>query len=108
MRAKVQKEIWIGLIKVEQSESGGPLGDADYAYTNVVGIARSKQIFRRGVKNYLNELGLKLIRLEAAEPLEQRCQKYTVHRHILKLASSLDTDNPVAFDVFATFDGNKT
>lgn len=97
-------EIWIGLIKVEQKDRTGPLGDADGAYTNAVGLASSKLRFRRLVERRLRAMDLTLLRLEAAEPLAVRTAKHAVHKDIRKLVADLDSVNPIAFDVFATFD----
>jgi hypothetical protein len=99
-----QNEPWIALIKVKQSDRSGPLGDADQGYTNVVALAKNKNRFRKLVSTSLDEIGLELLRMESAEPLGLRMSRYSVDEEILKLASELNSENWIAFDVFATYD----
>lgn len=97
--------VWIGLVKTSQSDRNGPLGEADQAYVNVVGLAEDKHSFRSLAKAALADLDLKLLRLENAEILEERmAHGWVVHKRILRLAENLTETVPVAFDVFATFD----
>jgi hypothetical protein len=98
------KKIWIGLIKVKQSNRGGVLGDADLAYTNAIGLAKNRSDFRAQIKSALNALELQLIRLENAEPLDERLKKYTVHKDIHALAKNVSKHGQIAFHIFATFD----
>jgi hypothetical protein len=101
---KEKKTIWIGLAKVSQVDRPGALGDADMAYTNVVGLARNRAGFRMGVKRSLESVQLQLLRLEDVETLQQRLKNHTVHDDVLAIAQTLNEDEEIAFDVFATFD----
>lgn len=98
------KKIWIALVKVNQASRRGPLGNADQAYSIVVGLSASKGVFRSMVKRELASLDLQLLRMEDAEPLEERQKSRNVHRDIVKLAKSINQGAEIAFDVFATFD----
>lgn len=99
-----KEELWIGLIKVEQSEKDGVLGDADQAYTNIIGLAKNKIDFRSQIKQAVEELKLQLLRLEDAEPLSVRQKKSIIHKDLSILAKEVKKTGKVAFDVFATFD----
>jgi len=99
-----QKNLWIGFIRVGQNSRNGVLGDADQAFTNVIGLAKNKADFRLQVKRVLKTLELQLLKLEDVELLEQRLSKQSVHKDILALVDGVKKDGQVAFDVFATFD----
>ena len=98
------QQMWIGLIKVKQNKRDGVLGDADQAYGNAIGLAKNKNNFRSQIKRRLELVELQLLRLENAEPLQQRMLSSSVHKDILGLVSSVNKDKQIAFDVFATFD----
>lgn len=99
------KKFWIGFVRVKQNNRNGVLGDADQAFTNVIGLAKNKADFRLQVKRVLETLELQLLRLEDVELLEQRLSKHSVHKDILALVDDVKKDGQIAFDVFATFDG---
>jgi len=99
-----QKELWIGLAKVEQASRNGVLGDADRAYTSVIAITHGRLAFRASVKRALEELGLGLIRLEKAEPLKARLSKYSIHKKLAKLAKEVTRTGHTAFGTFHAFD----
>lgn len=99
-----EKELWIGIAKVRQTSRDGVLGDADQAYTNVIGLAKNKSDFRLQVKRAIEDLQLQLIRLEEAEPLNTHLENFTPHEDLLTLAENVKKDGQVAFDVFQAFD----
>ena len=98
--------MWIGLIRVRQNKRNGVLGDADQAYSNAVGLAKDKGEFRSKIKSVLESVELQLLRLENAEPLNQRLSKYPVHKDIIKAAKEAKKNGQVAFSEFAAFDEN--
>jgi hypothetical protein len=97
-------ELWIGLAKVEQITHRGVLGDADRAYTNVIGNAVSKVSFRKSVEQELAKLGLKLIRLENAESLSDRLAKYSIDRELKSVAKKVASTQRIGFGTFHAFD----
>ena len=99
-----QKELWIGLARVKQNDRNGVLGDADQAYTNVIGLAKNKIDFRSQVKQAVEALELELLRLEGAELLKSRVTESKVHKDLVTLAKKVEKNGKVGFDVFAAFD----
>jgi hypothetical protein len=95
--------IWIGLARI--SEGKGSHLNANNAYVNVVGIAKSKLLFRKYVKDALERnWGLSLKRIESVELLNERLKKYDVDECILNLVSSLQNNSDIKFSTFHTFD----
>jgi hypothetical protein len=99
-----QNKLWIGLAKVEQADRTGILGDADRAYTNAIALAHNRMSFRLRVKQALEDLGLKLIRLENAEPLDARLSKFTIDKDLMKGAKYVTRTGRTEFGTFHTFD----
>jgi hypothetical protein len=99
----LKKELWIGFAKVEQPDRKGVLGYTDGAYTNAIGFANSRAGFRASVKKELEELGLKLTRLENAETLLARLSKYSIDRELRKLAKEIANNQRVGFGTFHAF-----
>jgi hypothetical protein len=99
-----EKEVWIGLARVKQPDRNGVLGDADQAYTNVLALAKNRFDFRSQVKQAIEELELKLLKLEESEPLRLHLLQTTPHKDILALANNVKRDETVAFDAFHSFD----
>lgn len=97
-------ELWIGLVKVEQSSRKGVLGDSVRAYSNVIAIADGRADFRRRVKAALTDLDLRLIRLEDAETLKSRSSKYSIDRELIKVAKSARNTGHVGFGTFHAFE----
>ena len=79
-----QSQLWIGLAKVEPTKRKDVLGDAAGAYTNAIAKADTRTAFRRKVVQSLNQLGLKLIRLEDAEMLKERLEKYSIAPELIR------------------------
>lgn len=98
------KKLWIGLAKVEQRSRNGVLGDAERAYTNVIGNALSKHGFRSSVRQELARLGLHLLRLENAELLADRLTKYEIDSELKDVAKKVAKTNNVGFGTFHAFD----
>src|SRR6266852_5030408 len=99
-----QNKLWIGLAKVEHANRTGILGNASRAYTNGIAIAHNRATFRLRVKQALEALGLRLIRLENAEPLDARLSKFTIHKELTKLAKRVTRTGRTEFGTFHTFD----
>lgn len=99
-------ELWIGLAKVEQPTGSGVLGDADGAYTNAIAIADDRATFRSKVKNALAELGMRLTRLENAEPLKKRLERWSVDAELTKIAEEVRNSGQVGFGTFHAFDAD--
>jgi hypothetical protein len=97
-------DLWIGLAKVEHSGPEGFLGDAKGAYTNAVAMADGKENFRSSVVEALADLGLRLIRLEGAEPLEARKSKYSIDQELTEVAEEASNTGHVGFGAFHAFD----
>jgi len=96
--------LWIGLAKVEQSSGSGVLGTADGAYTNAIAIADDRANFRSKVKDALAELGLRLTRLENAEPLKVRLARCSMDAELTKIANDVSKSGHVGFGTFHAFD----
>ena len=73
---------WIGLAKIMVLNDSNILDGAKHAYTNVLGLAKNKSEFRNEVTRKLDSMDLKLIRLEAVEPLTVRKNKFKVANEI--------------------------
>ena len=101
-------KLWIGLAKVEQNKRNGVLGDADRAYTNAIAKASSRLSFRTKVAADLTQLGLKLIRLEDAETLNDRLSKFSIDPELIKVAQEAEVTGGVRFGTFHAFDAIKT
>jgi hypothetical protein len=96
-------EIWIALAKVKSVSSDNEIGISGYAYVTVVGLAKSKLGFRRGVAGELSRLNFKLLRLEDAEKFDDRVKKFKVDRIIHEIAGGLSGDERVKFSTFHTY-----
>jgi hypothetical protein len=95
---------WIGLVKVAALKEDIFLRGHKSAYTNAVGLAKSKAEFRREAKRKLQSIQLELVRLEGAEPLKDRLDKFSVSKDILQIAKTLQHKiNTVAFSTFHTY-----
>ena len=99
-----QSKLWIGLVEVGQTKRKGVLGDVDGAYTNAIAKAHSRAAFRHRVTESLNHLGLKLIRIEDAEMLKERLEKYSIDPELMKVANEAELTGEVGFGTFHTFD----
>jgi hypothetical protein len=99
-------ELWIGLAKVEQSSGSSVLGNADGAYTNAIAVADNRASFRSKVKDALAELGLRLTRLENAEPLKARSARWLIDAELTKIAKETSETGHVGFGTFHAFDAN--
>lgn len=95
---------WIGLAKVISLNDNDALNGANGAYTNVVGLSKTKTEFRNAAKSKLQSMGFKLARLEEVEPLADRLTKFKVSNDILKIAEHLSTNNDiVGFSTFHSY-----
>lgn len=104
-----QKEIikWIGLAKVTVLNESNILNGDKLAYTNAVGLSKTKTEFRNEVKNKLYSMDLKLLRLESTEPFAERLEKHKVDNEIIKIANRLSVKNLIEFSTFHTYPENK-
>src|ERR1051325_2140461 len=93
----VDKELWIGLAKVEQTNRNGVLGDVRGGFTNAIAMATGKANFRVTVKRGLEDLGLRLIRLEAAETLKVRLSKHSISEDLERTADEVRSTGEVGF-----------
>lgn len=99
--------IWIGLAKVSAKNDVKSQLKANNAYVNVVGVAKSKLLFKKHVRDALERnWGISLKRIEDVELLNDRLKKYDVDESILSLANSLRNDihNNIKFSTFHTFE----
>jgi hypothetical protein len=94
---------WIGLAKVKVLNESDIFDGYDSAFTNVVGLAKSKSAFRKAAKNKLHSMDLKLIRLEGSEPLADRLNKFKVAQEILTMANGLSKLNTAGFSTFHSY-----
>ena len=60
--------------------------------------------FGKGIEQELAKLGLRLIRLENAEPLADRLAKYTIDNELKDLAQRVGKTDSVGFGTFDAFD----
>ena len=97
------EELWIGLAKVEPSSPNSVLTEAESAFTNVIGIAGGRLSFRRKISEALCKLGLKLIRLEDAETVQNRVSKYSLDAELSRAAKVARKTGQVTFGTFHTF-----
>lgn len=78
---------------------------ARQGFTNAIGLAKSRQEFRKEVAGKLLSINLKLIRLEGSEPLKDRLNTFSVSNEFLKCSKTLmQNKNTVAFTTFHTWD----
>ncbi len=94
---------WIGLAKVKVLNNSNIFNGVDFAYTNVIGISKSKTAFRISVRNKLNLMDLELLRLQEIESLADRLKKFEVSKDILTIAKKLSELNDVDFSTFHTY-----
>lgn len=99
-----QSQLWIGLAEVEQTKRKGVLGNAAGGFTNAIAKANTRAAFRRKVVQSLNQLELKLIRLEDAEMLKERLEKYSIAPELITVAKEAELTGDVGFGTFHTFD----
>lgn len=99
-----QRQLWIGLAKVEQLNSNGVLGDAEGAFTNAIALAEGRASFRRQVKEALDELDLRLIRLENPERLKNRLTKHSIDPELREVAEAATNNDRVNFGTFHAYD----
>ena len=100
------KELWIGLAHIKQTQRNGTLDDADEAFVNVIGLALGKADFRSQIKEALDPLNLILVRLKDVELMAERLKKHTIHEDLHAIAEEVQSSGTLGFDVFATFDAN--
>ena len=94
---------WIGLAKVIVENDSNILDGDKAAYTNVIGLAKTKAAFRNLVKNKLSIMDMKLVRLEGAVSFNERIRKSKVNNGIIKIAKRLSAINPIEFSTFHTY-----
>ena len=100
---KPEKNIkWIGLAMVTVIKDSDIFNGDKSAYTNAVGVAKTKAEFRHKVKMTLYSMNLKLLRLEDAAPLGARRKNY-LSKEVTQVARALVKINEVKFSTFHTF-----
>ena len=95
--------IWIGLAKVRVLNESNILKGNECAFTNAIGLAKTRTEFRKIVKAKLYTMELNLIRLEDTEPLSIRLKKNELNKDIIQLSRCLSDDNIIEFSTFHTF-----
>jgi hypothetical protein len=105
---KYRLEIWIGLATVKPIGKHGAesLQFADVAFTNVLSLAANKPDFRKRVKAYAMNQEWYLERLEEAEPLFNRLQKYKIDKNLIEVAKNIIHGNYTLFGIFHTYKKN--
>jgi hypothetical protein len=83
------------------------LSGEKWAYTNIIGLAKSKAAFRNQAKRKLHSMDLKLVRLEGAEPFIDRINNYEVDKEIIIIARRLSPTNTIDFATFHTYPEEK-
>lgn len=97
-------DIWIGLAKVT-SQNKKILQGAKNAFVQVIAHSHSKQVFRKKVAQALDEMGIKLIRLEDVEVFNKRIKKFEVDSKLLDLADDIVNNKAeICFGAFHTYD----
>jgi len=94
---------WIGLVKVIVQKESKIFDGDNAAYTNAIGLAKTKTEFRNRVKTKLSSMDLKLLRLEDAEPFTERLKKFKVDNTIANIAKRLSPNNAIEFSTFHTY-----
>jgi hypothetical protein len=100
---KYSLEVWIGLAKVK-SNTKGSLNAITHGYVNVLGLSNSKQDFRKKASLKFQDIGLKLIRLEDAEPFSKRMKTFKVDKSIQAIAKNILQQTVVDFGTVHTYD----
>jgi hypothetical protein len=93
---------WIGLAKVRVLNESNIL-KGNMAYTNLVGLAKNKSAFRKAAKSKVYTMDLELLRLEEAEPLADRLNKFEVDEEILSAAKQLSNLNVIGYTTFHSY-----
>ncbi len=94
---------WIGLAKVVVLNNSNILNGDKAAFTNALGLAKTKTEFRNKVKNKFYSMDLKLLRLEEVESFADRLKNHNVSKDIIKVSKRLSEINEVEFSIFHTF-----
>ncbi len=94
---------WIGLAKVVVLNESDILDGDKAAFTNALGLAKTKTEFRNKVKNKFYSMDLNLLRLEEIESFADRLKNHNVGKNIIKISKRLSETNEVGFSIFHTF-----
>lgn len=102
---KYYLEVWIGLVNVKaNSKKNDILGKSENAYTIVLGMANSKENYKRIVRKAFSKLNLQVIRIEDVEPFNLRIQKNKVDKDLIKLAKELTKNSElIRLSTFYTY-----
>ncbi len=95
---------WVGFIEVRDWNGSSDLGSGVKAFTNVMGIASSKDDFFQIVAENLKSLGLELITMEDCELLCERMQYFEVQDELVSLANEFAADKQVVFGTFHAYE----
>jgi hypothetical protein len=97
-------KIWIGLAKV-RSQNKDLLQGAKNAYVQVIGRSDNKKIFRDKVADALDKMNMELIRMEEAEPFNERIKKFKIDSSLFKIANDIsDNKSEISFGTFHAYD----
>ncbi len=89
MIAKTRKEIWIGLVELSGPTDNYILEGCHGAYSNFLVAADTIEMFKRKAVKEASSLGLNVVKVEWAMPLNKRLQKQEVEAYLIELAKNL-------------------
>jgi hypothetical protein len=107
--SRPRKAIWLGLVEVKPLPECDFLGGKAGAFVNILTWASTKQEYRKKVQLLLSDLRLRLVDIEAPEPLTKRLQRSEVDEEISELARQAAANpNAILHATFHTWPTRKT
>ena len=95
---------WIGLVEVIDNSSRFILGAGIVGFTNICALAETESQYKEIVEKALLSEGLRVLKFDDCEPLEQRIEGHDVEEELLEIAGRLTKSSPVGFGTFHTYE----
>lgn len=92
MSGRAHSELWIGLAEVASADGARVLVDRNGAFTNVIALADSAQMFELAVRQAVVALGLRLVSIEDAEPVRFRGGATALQGEVGRMAAAVLLD----------------
>ena len=104
MNIQNNKGVWIGLAHVKPNTGNASLQGAIGAFVPSLALANDADEYAGKVTSLLEEYDFEVLELEDIEPFEMRKKHTDVSIDVEKLASEINSDNPVLLDEFQAYD----